>query len=112
MRWQKALMSVLILGLIQSCSNLESSPKVSSNTLVKTEGSKVIHMAPDIPFNKDQAFFPLRLNEDGKILPSYQWRVCTKRIIFCLKWEKKTVYFDDLSWFHANEYGLSKQRKP
>jgi hypothetical protein len=105
-------MSVLIIGLTQSCSNLESSPKVSSNTLVKTEDSKLIHIAPDIPFNKDQAFFPLRLNEDGKILPSYQWRVCAKKVIFCLKWEKRIVYFDDLSWFHANEYGLSKQRKP
>ena len=111
-KWQNLLMSALILGLTTSCCSLESSPKVSSITLAKTEQSSLVQIAPDIPFNKDEAFFPLRLRQDGKILPSYQWRQCTKRFVVCVKWEKRTVYFEDLSWFYSNEYGLTKQKKP
>lgn len=61
--------------------------------------------------NVNEAFFPLRYRENGKILPSYQWRECVKRIIFCVKWEKKTVYFENLEWFEANGFGLTKLRK-
>lgn len=111
MSLQSLLMSVLIIALTQSCSSLESSPKVSSNTLLKTETSSLVHIAPDIPFNKDEAFFPLRQNPEGKIVPSYQWRECVKRFVVCFKWEKKLIYFEDLSWFYANEYGLTKRRK-
>ena len=111
-KWLNHLMSVLICVSMISCSNLESSPKVSSTTLAKTEQSSLVQIAPDIPFNKDEAFFPLRLRQDGKILPSYQWRQCTKRFVVCVKWEKRTVYFEDLSWFYSNEYGLTKQKKP
>jgi hypothetical protein len=112
MKWQNHLMSVLIFALTMSCSSLESSLKVSSNTLAKTESSELVQIAPNIPFNTDEAFFPLRQREDGKILASYQWRECTKRFVVCVKWEKKRVYFEDLSWFLSNGFGLTKQRKP
>lgn len=111
MKWQNLLMSVAIIALTQSCSNLKSYHKASSTTLAKTEASSLVHVAPDIPFNKEEAFFPLRENPEGEIVPSYQWKECVKRFIICLKWKKKTIYFKDLSWFYANEYGLSKRRK-
>lgn len=33
-----------------------------------------------------------------------------KRFAICLKWEKKTVFFEDLEWFALKGYGLSRQR--
>lgn len=111
MRCLNLLMSVLILSLIGSCSNLESSPKVSSITLEKTDSNKTVLIAPEIPFNKDEAFFPLRYNKNGVIVPSYKWEVCTKRFIICLKWEDKIIYFEDLTWFKDHEFGLTKRRK-
>ena len=113
-KWLNHLMSVLICVSMISCSNLESSHKVSSTTLAKTETSNLVHIstnAPDIPFNKDEAFFPLRVKTDGKIVPSYQWRECTKRFVVCLSWQKKIIYFEDLSWFQANGYGLKKNNR-
>lgn len=111
-KWQNHLMSALILSLIGSCSNLESSHKVSSITLEKTDSNKTVLVTPEIPFNIEEAFFPLRLNKDGKIVPSYQWNVCVKKFIVCLKWEKKTVYIEDLSWFKDHDFGLTKRKKP
>ncbi len=112
MKWQNHLMIGLIFALTISCSSLESSPRVSSTTLAKTETSELVQIAPEIPFNTDEAFLPLRQRQDGKILPSYQWRQCVKRFVVCVKWEKKRVYFEDLSWFLSNGFGLTKQRKP
>lgn len=105
------LMSVLIISLIQSCSSCELSPKASYSTLAKTNDSSVVHAAPEIPINPDVAFFPLRMNEQGKIMPSYQWRECVRRFVICTKWQLKTVYFEDLSWFYANDYGVTKRKK-
>lgn len=62
--------------------------------------------APDIPIDARKAFFPLRQREDGKILPSYQVRTCVKKFIVCTKWQLKTIWFEDISWFLSNEYGL------
>jgi hypothetical protein len=45
-------------------------------------------------------------------LPSYQWKECTKKILICVRWETKTVYFEDLGWFMANGFGLMKRPKP
>lgn len=104
MKCLNLLTSVLIIGLIQSCSSLESSPSPSFISPEKIE-------APDIPFNRDEAFFPLRYREDGKILPSYTWKECTKRVVFCLNWKLKIIYFEDLSWFQANGFGLQKLKK-
>ena len=112
LKWPSLVMSVLTIALIQSCSNLESYPKVSSNTLVKNQETSLVQIAPEIPMNRDEAFFPLRRNPKGKIVPSYQWQECEKRIIFCIKWRTKTVYFEDLEWFLSNDWGLNKRRKP
>lgn len=100
------LMSALIIGLIQSCSNYRSF-RSHSSIIQPSEEIQI----PEIPFNRDGAFFPLRF-KDGKYVPSYQWRVCKKELIVCLKWETKTVYFENLEWFYLNDFGLAKRRKP
>jgi hypothetical protein len=69
-------------------------------------------IAPEIPFSREDAFYPLRGSKDGKIVPSYQWRECVKKFIWCTKWETKRVDFIDLEWFLANGFGLSKRKKP
>lgn len=61
--------------------------------------------------NVNEAFFPLRYREDGKILPSYTWRECKKRFVVCLSWENKIVYFENLEWFQANGFGITKLKK-
>lgn len=72
-----------------------------------------MHIAPEIPFSREDAFYPLRRNKDGKVVPTYQWRECTKRFVWCTRWETKTVYLDSyMDWFHANSFGLSKRKKP
>lgn len=104
------LMLVLITNLIQSCSSLQSSQDPLSCSPEKIEvrpGEK-----PEIPFAPEKAFFPLRVNPQGKITPSYRWRECAKRFIVCLEWKDRILYFDDLSWFYANEYGLMKRPSP
>jgi hypothetical protein len=98
------------LNLIVSCSNLPSSPNPSSSTQPKTETKNID--SPQIPFSNQKAFYQLRKRIDGKILPSYQWKVCVKRIIVCTKWEMKTVFYEDLTWFMANEFGLMKRPNP
>jgi hypothetical protein len=101
-------MIAVILKLIASCSSLESSP---SPSFISPE--KIDHKieAPDIPFDRNEAFFPLRYREDGKILPSYQWEQCVKRFIVCLKFEKRIAYFENLEWFEANGFGLTRLKK-
>jgi hypothetical protein len=69
-------------------------------------------IAPEIPFNREDAFYPLRRNESGQIVPTYQWRLCVKKFIWCTKWETKKVEFVDLEWFMANGFGLSKRKRP
>jgi hypothetical protein len=104
------LMLVAITNLMQSCSNLQSSHSPSSCTQEKIEvqsGSK-----PDIPFTPEKAFFPLRINPQGKIVPSYLWRECVSKFVVCLKWKNKIVYFESLEWFYSSEYGLMKRPKP
>jgi hypothetical protein len=66
--------------------------------------------APDIPFSRGDAFYPLRRDEQGNIYPSYQYRVCVKKFIGCLKWAPKRIYFKDLEWFFANGFGLYKRK--
>jgi hypothetical protein len=70
----------------------------------------LVIIGPDIPFSKEDAFYLLRRREDGKILPSYQWRYCAKRFIVCTKWETKIVFFEDLEWHMANGFGLYKRK--
>ncbi len=105
--YKRILRIGLILSWIVSCSNFESSANPSFSTSINQEATK-----PDIPFKEDIAFYPLRKTPDGKIFPSYQWRECTKRFIICLKWETKTVFFENLEWFYQNDFGACKRPTP
>lgn len=68
---------------------------------------------PEIPFNRDDAFYPLRRNSEGKIVPTYQWRQCAKRFIWCTRWETKLSNLEDyMEWFYANGFGLTKRKRP
>ncbi len=109
----KDLSIVVILLLAVSCGSVTTSPNLSSQNLAKSEdGSKIVLIAPDIPINPEEAFFPLRRFKDGTIGPTFQWSECVKRFIVCTKWKDKRVEFPDLEWFLANGYGLSKLKKP
>ncbi len=101
----------LIISLIASCTSLPSSVSPSS-TIQPKEGTQTQIQTPRIPFNREGAFYKLRRNPEGKILPSYQWKECTKKILICVRWETKTLYFEDLGWFMANGFGLMKRPKP
>lgn len=107
-------MVALSFILIASCSNLELSPKVSSNTLLKNEPDPLSYNMPSIPFHYDKAFFPLEKDLSGVY---YSWRECKKRFIICLKWEQKKISFkfDDkqtLKFFKDNDFGLIKRQSP
>jgi hypothetical protein len=110
-------MNVAIMLLIQSCSSANSSQSLSLESETKVDSvstSTLVHVqvgdvVPFIPFDINKAFLPLRKDKDGKINPSYQWRVCKKKFIWCLEWEPKRVYFYDLQWFLDNGYGLTKR---
>jgi hypothetical protein len=87
----------------------DSSPSLLSEKLASDSNSTLVHIAPDIPFHNEDAFYPLRLDKsDNKIKPSYQFRECKSRFIICTKWVLKTVYFEDLTWFYHAGFGLSK----
>ncbi len=107
-------MSVLSLLLILSSCASDSSPKVSSNTLVKNESVSLVHFAPDIPFAPDQAFFPLERDLSGVY---YSWNECEKRFVVCLKWKHKKVSFkfndtEAMKYFKAGDFGLTKRANP
>lgn len=69
--------------------------------------------APDIAINPQDASFPLRVDPfDGQIRPSYQNEICVKRFVICVKWEKRTLFFPDLTWFMHNGFELRKMEKP
>ena len=73
------------------------------------QANSPIVKAPDIGFEAEKAFFPLRIDPlDGKYKPSYQSRVCVKKFLVCLNWEKRTLFFDDLTWFYQLGFGLYK----
>lgn len=80
----------------------QTSQSLLSESVIKING-------PDIGADPESAFFPLRLDKfDNKIKPSFQTRVCVKKFIICTKWELRTLFFDDLSWFKSNGFGLKK----
>lgn len=90
-----------------SCSSLPSNLPESNQSK-----SEITATIPKIPIDTDAAFFPLRIQpETGKILPSYQTMVCIRKFLIC-QWKKKTIFFEDLSWFEANGYGLKKEENP
>jgi hypothetical protein len=103
-------MKIGLILLLTACSSI---PQNSPPSLSPKQENKELLIAqpPEIPFDRERAFFPLRINiATGNTVPSYQWRVCVKRFVVCLKWEAKTVYFEDLEWFRLNSFGLSKRR--
>jgi hypothetical protein len=65
---------------------------------------------PYIPFAIDEAYLKLRRDEYGIIRPSYRFKECEKRILVCVKWKIKTVWFNELEWFMINGWGLSKRK--
>lgn len=110
MRCLSLIMSVVIL-LSTGCTSIQkTSPSYSSQSLSTGNDSRLVVIAPDIPFSREDAFFPLRRREDGKILPSYQYKECAKRVIVCLDWKIKTVFFEELDWFMINGMGLMKRK--
>jgi len=118
---QSLMMNALILLLIISCSNLRQSQPYSQNTIQKSEDHKLVHISdkvtdsgPNIPFSPHDAFYPMAKDGSGV---EYKWRECTKKLIWCLKWEQKKVVFkftdkNIMEWFIANDFGLKKREKP
>lgn len=110
------MMTILAILLLTGCaSNSKISPSSSSQKLAENSEQLIVKIgdAPEIPFSREDAFFKLRRDpSDNKIKPSYRWRECVKSFIVCLKWQPKTVYFNDLEWFHAQGMGLMKRPRP
>jgi len=109
-------LKILVLNfiLMSGCTSLESSPPISSNTLVKSDSVSLVHFAPDIPFPTDDAFFPIEKDLSGVY---YSWRECEKRIVICIKWGVKKVSFkfnnqEAMKFFKANDFGLKKRINP
>lgn len=74
----------------------------------------MVHIAPDIPFMADKAFYPIEKDLNGVY---YSWRECTRRIIVCTKWETKKVHFgfdnkEMMNYFKANDFGFYKRPQP
>jgi hypothetical protein len=72
----------------------------------------LVHFAPDIPFPTDEAFFPIEKDLSGVY---YSWRECTKRVIFCIKYEIKKVSFkfsdaETMKFFKSNDFGFKKRK--
>lgn len=103
----KALMIALILSLTSCASKQSNSQSLLSENAIQANSPTV--KAPDIAFEPEKAFFPLRVDPvDGKFKPSYQSEICVKKFLMCLKWEKRTLFFDDLTWFYQLGFGLYK----
>lgn len=108
----KSFQSLIILGLILtltlSCSTLKHSPN-SLSRAENLDGENV--KVPEIGFDPQGAYYPLRVNESGEILPSFQYRYCAKKALFiCLKWKIKREFFP-LDWFYLNDFVLIKRPK-
>ena len=97
-------LTLLLLG----CSTKQTN---SQNYLSESviQSNSPLTPAPDIGIDPKRAFFPLRVDiSDGKIKPSFQTRVCVKKFVICLKWEKRTLYFDQLDWFYEQDFVLQR----
>lgn len=113
MKWQGLIVLGVTLLLIQSCSTQPVSQDLSSLSLAKNTEANLVLIAPEIPFSREDAFYPLRRNKEGRITPSYQWRKCTKKFIWCTQWTPYTLDLESsLEWFYANGFGLTKRKKP
>lgn len=116
MKWHALAMNALILNSIVSCSSVSNSPSSSFPSIQESEHvlASNAHNAPKIPFDVAEAFYPLRRNKDGKIVPTFQWDECVRRFVLCTKWEVKRVEFTDaeMEWALANGMGLFKLDRP
>ena len=66
--------------------------------------------APEIPYNLNEVFIPLRKNDKGDIIPIFQYVKCVKRFLgICTKNEMKKLEFHNLEWFYLNEWVLIKK---
>lgn len=107
-------MTALSFILMNACTTLSPSPKISSSSLVKSDGVSLVHIAPDIPYYNDEAFFPIEKDLSGVY---YSWRECEKRFVVCLKWKLKKVSFkfndpEMMRFFKSNDFGLKKRQMP
>ena len=110
MRLIKVLMIALTLSSISCATKPSNSQNYLSENVIQNNAPIP---APDIGYNPEDASFPLRIDPaDGKIKPSYQYQVCVKKFILCLKWEKRTVFFDQLDWFYQQSFELRKMERP
>lgn len=118
MNWINVRMvsAILSLNLIVSCATVLSSPKISSNTLLKNNEQSLVHVGPEIPFNNQEAFYPIHPGLNGFWYP---YEDCERRIIICTKWVWKHAFIEvtfknleDAKWLYSNDFGLKKRSKP
>jgi len=116
-RWTEKLRAVGILSLllIGACATSETSltPTTSISPLSPSDVI-TIHASPKIPFNTEEAFFPVHPSGQGVF---YSWYECTRRIVFCVNQEYREVIFrfDDpniMGWFINNDFGFKKRERP
>jgi len=116
-KWIGKLKAVGILSLLLTvaCATSKTSltPITSISPLSPSE-VVAVHAGPKIPFNADEAFFPLHPSGTGVF---YSWDECVTRFIVCVKWEYREVIFrfDDpavMGWFINNDFGFKKREKP
>jgi len=111
MKCLSLISGALIFSLTACTSKVKHLQSSSFSKPQKSNEELVVISPPNIPFSRDDAFYPLRRDPlDGKIYPSYQHRECVKTFIVCLKYEVRTVFFKDLTWFEMNSFGLKKRR--
>ena len=116
-KWTGKLRVVAILSMLltAACATSETSPTPTINTSPLNPSDMVaVYAGPKIPFNAEEAFFPLHPSGTGVF---YSWDECTRRIIACLKWEYREIIFrfDDpptMGWFINNDFGFKKREKP
>jgi len=114
-----ALVSILSLLLISACATSNSSQKpitssLSQIQLSNSEQVDLVSIGPKIPFDNQNAFFPIHPSGKGVY---YSWDECTRRILVCVKWEYKEVLFrfDDenmMNWFINNNFGFKRLERP
>ena len=117
MKWTNAagVISIASLLLIAACGTLETSPTLTTNTSSQNPNSpKLVIVNPNIPFDAEEAFFPLHPSGEGVF---YSWRECERRILVCTKWRYKEVIFrfndsNIMEWFINNDFGFKKRERP
>lgn len=109
----------LTLLLVSCASDVKKSAKesLSNQVLDSTLPQEIFGDAPAVPpgITPIEAHYPLRRSkkDPSKIVPTIQWRECTKRFIWCRQWEPKRLELDDkMEWFLANKFKLVRESGP